>query len=251
MPVSTFSNIIIQNHMPETGSFFTGGDWITMIVCIFTMFYSIWNNNRTINAEIKSKSRIEWIESIRKTTSDLLSNYHLILRAHNFLSDEEERINSYLCEANRLTQLLILHFSDDSEIKKVMIDNKTTNDGKNSVLVEYISKVFDSFFKFYHGIFNLDKKIDRISNRIIQLEKEISDGYYMKKYEDDDGNEFEGMSSEDIDKLTDSIIAKEQRERNLEKLINKKKNLYIMLDKLSKSIRVYGKIEWEKAKKIK
>lgn len=72
----------------------------------------------------------------------------------------------------------------------------------------------------------------------------------MKKYEDDDGNEFEGMSSEDIDKLTDSILAKEQREKNLVKLVNKKKNLYIMLDKLSKSIRIYGKFEWEKAKKI-
>lgn len=109
MPVSTFSNIVIQNHISETSSFFTGGDCIAMFVCILTMIYSIWNNNRTINAEIKSKSRIEWIESIRKTTSDLLSNYYLILRAHNFLSDEEEKINNYLCEANRLTQLLILH----------------------------------------------------------------------------------------------------------------------------------------------
>lgn len=135
-------------------------------------------------------------------------------------------------------------------MKKVEIDDKTTNDGKNSVLAEYISKVFDSFFKFYHGIFNLDKNIERISNIIFRLEREISDSYYMKKYEDDDGNEFEGMSSEDIDKLTDSILAKEQREKNLVKLVNKKKNLYIMLDKLSKSIRIYGKIEWEKAKKI-
>ena len=41
MSVSTFSNIVIQNHIPETGSFFTGGDCIAVLVCILTMFYSI------------------------------------------------------------------------------------------------------------------------------------------------------------------------------------------------------------------
>ena len=72
-------------------------------------------NQKNIDANLIAQARIEWIQNVRKTTSELLVHYFAMLNLANIKNINQELINSQ--EKN---ELLILYFGNDTTLKNAV-----------------------------------------------------------------------------------------------------------------------------------
>lgn len=120
---------------------------LVSFVGVLATFYSTWRiNNKTIKANISSKTRIEWINQIRLLSADLISNYELLVTYKMFsyadmviiasknksslysigLSNDEKskienekKYNEHTIKVKSLSNQLLLYFINDNEHKKI------------------------------------------------------------------------------------------------------------------------------------
>ena len=113
-----------------------------------TKFEQEWNQKQ-LDADLKSKARIEWIQKVRENTAELISLYYKMLKETN-----KDSLFEQLREAKRMNDLLILYFGpeDNEGVDDFSVLECTeTNSGKNNVLVRYLSSLFAEFNEYYQN----------------------------------------------------------------------------------------------------
>ena len=125
--ISVFNEDVISNLGDEkinrgilsVGAFLTG----------FSFIFNAYENRRKRKEDLVSKSRIEWIQEVRRVFSEYLSMAHRYPFLFQKYNDEinEEKKEEYLSELNDVAMkieekqyLLYLYFSDNSGNKEII-----------------------------------------------------------------------------------------------------------------------------------
>ena len=112
-----FSHLFVD----KDGNFIWLG--ITSILAIVTLTFNAWDRRRQFKADLISKSRIKWIESVRVTVTELLYCYNQYWSAQ--LKGDETTPESYQEEKNLILKqidLLSLYLGpDQTEHKKIKL----------------------------------------------------------------------------------------------------------------------------------
>jgi len=73
---------------------------------LITIIINVRNNSNKINADLKAQSRIQWIQDVRKISSNLINAHYELLDCKN----ESDAVEC-LTKIRRLTTLFSLYFS--------------------------------------------------------------------------------------------------------------------------------------------
>lgn len=199
-------------------------------------------NQRNIDANLVASARIEWIQKVRNTTAELISQYFLII---NTL--DKGVLTEALLKAKEKTELLILYFGpEDEKEEDINLYNNENNSGKNRYIVEFLVELYSKTDIYYKDVMS-DKLIRLETIRKRRLEN-LSDHLIDWDYEEIETDEGEIIHNripileeeygEEINKLDEKIRLLEERTKNIEKdLVN-----------LRDIIRIYLKLEWNISK---
>lgn len=230
------SDIIDKTH--TVGAFSTG-DWIAIILALISAGVTIYMglstnrinkqmNDDNINANLKAKARIEWIQNVRSTSSEMIGLYYAAINAN----DCNEMLEKIIAARQKLEQL-ILYFGPESKEKNLTHDifDETTNDGKNDLIVKWLNNYANDFVRYYNnrnsGIYTMIE--NRVNNATININKcDIKPETYdelIREYEE---------ASDDLKKAQVLYTL-----------------LYHKLTWIRDMMRIYLKIEWNKAKQGK
>ena len=246
-----------KQSVPDAGM--SIGNWIAIIVSIVSLSGVVFStiittrttkrvSKKNIDAHITANARIEWIQNVRKATAELLSVYYSVL-----IENDIEKKQDSLQRSREKKELLILFFGPDkdknSESKKIAVTSDlfdtTTNKGKNDFIVEYLnelSKMMDwhvdctsrNEFKILQERYSmfLEKAPDHVIS-YKEIPVETDEGIqYSTEFEYDD------IFAENIHSAENQVNA----------YMGKLKDISKALQDLSEIIRIYGKLEWERAK---
>lgn len=264
MPVEGTITVVTQSN-----EFMSMGDIIAIIVAVISLLGVIvstlltnrttkkisesneklqekWNQ-KNIDASLTASARIEWIQNVRNTTADLMRCYYDILNATNV-----SEIEKALIDSQQKTELLALYFgpesclSNPSSKDKSILLNPTDNTGKNDVLVLFITDLAKRFGEYASDVEN--GKIERLKLAVDDARKEayknatVKLGGYSYNEDGEELPDYEPqLQKDDIDYL-------HRTEDELRSATAKIRELRNDLIFLRNSMRVYLKIEWNKAK---
>jgi hypothetical protein len=204
-------------------------------------------NQKDIDADLKAKARIEWIQKVRGTTAELSALYFRILNE----KDKEKLLDIYT-ESQEKNGLLILFFGHENKVKP---ENKTTeeilfnpdsNDNKNDMVVKFLSDLSNNYYVFYRKV--IDDTLDRLEDirkmRLNELYNNATDFEEYIEY-DPDGNEY--CNKIPIPSLEDEK-SHQEAVNNIREYAEFSKKLENGIVYLRDIMRIYLKIEWNKAK---
>lgn len=207
-----------------------------------TKFEQEWNQKQ-LDADLKSKARIEWIQKVRENTVELISWYYAMLKETN-----KDNLFEELREAKKTTDMLILYFgpeNNDEKFEFSVLECVDTNAGKNDVLVKYLSNLFDDFSEYYT---NTSRDV---LNTIKRRRKDLWDDMIhnpvgkipMASYTTEDGEEIE-----QYEPVWDEDLQREVEECDIQISLYYKriKELENKLVELRNYMRIYLKLEWKK-----
>ena len=254
-------------------------DVVSLVAAILSfsgIIYGVIANRKTqkdiaqqqIDANLKAKARIEWIEKVRENTSNLIS---VLLT----LQKEDKDFSLIWESGEKYSEILKLYFSSkvDHEVSKdiyinnniieLSVDaekilfNTKSNENKNQYIKEYISCLMKIYRNDHYN--NVRKQLVGIKKVEIKKTNELfeiaSYEYQLEEIELDDGEVVEGYSKKAVKPEND-----DSRQYNkLEKDIARNKRLIIkwqgelegfenIVTEFSSIISLYLKIEWDKAK---
>ena len=204
-------------------------------------------NQKNIDANLIAQARIEWIQNVRKTTSELLVQYFSMINLRNL-----ENIDQELLDSQEKNELLILYFGNDSIKKNYPRERllfEENNEGKNNLLVELLEELAREFSDFSRDVKNkryeqLEKTIKIARKRMYDNERLVEIGVEYTE----DGDEIPVLEPQvdmaDIDALKKAKKALQDEEKKIESM---QKKLILLRD----AIRIYLKIEWGIAKQGK
>lgn len=214
-----------------------------------------------IDANLKAKARIDWIEKVRGNSSNLLVQLLSLQKENANFNERWESIEQY-------SELLKLYFSSKkvpsikkeirviknriemSDKAKKIILNEKSNDNKNQYMIRYI----DCLITIYQD--NSFEKVKKTLALLTQIDRNILDEqmdlrYYDKTDEFEDGMRAYKPNPDYEEKLNDL----EKKEYKIGKEINQNKiklaEFSNAVNEFSLIISLYLKIEWDKAKEGK
>lgn len=219
---------------------------------------------KKIDADLKAKARIEWINEVRHKSSDLIS---LLLS----LQKKEIDYHEQWLKIEEASELLKLYFSYNdtedvshdvsfgdkgimfSESAKSIIHNNDDNKGKNKYLRCCVDVLVDSFRDdSYRNILGNKRKIIKAQKESQFHLEDISEYLPDREITFENGSTL--MRYNSFPKKGSEIDFKETKER-IEHLTNNLKKVDQRLEGYDKSINhfsviisLYLKIEWDKAK---
>lgn len=204
-------------------------------------------NQKNIDASLTASARIEWIQNVRNTTSELIRHYFDILNTSDSIKIEQALIDS-----QQKTELLALYFGPENHKQEVISDDKNillnteNNDGKNDILVLFITDLAKRFSEY-----SLDAKKDRFNHLKKAVQNARNEAYQNATEKligysyTDDGDE---IPEYDIEWQEEDSANVASAEIALKKETEKIKELRNDLIFLRNVMRIYLKIEWNKAK---
>lgn len=207
-------------------------------------------NQKNIDASLTASARIEWIQSVRKATAELISLYSTLM----ITSDKNEliRLNG---ESRKTSELLILYFGPEykdggnNTLKfRNLLLKKENNDYKNDAIVQFLRQQQIDFAG--HFMYQIEQKEEKIKEEIefwsTQRYANATKGPDIIQY-DEDGNDYTInepiINPEDEEKYQKALSVGVKEHERLENL---EKDLSFLCD----FMRIYLKIEWNKAKNI-
>lgn len=163
----------------QTNSSFSTGDIIAIIVALISLIGVVvsttmtnritkkinksnqqlqekWNQ-KNIDASLTASARIEWIQKVRNTTSELIALYYEALNTID-VADLLETV----IRAQGKTELLILYFGhEEKEINNQKVDLccSASNDNKNGYIVDFLSSLSKKLYRYYENV-----KSDKLKN---------------------------------------------------------------------------------------
>lgn len=227
-------------------------------------------SNQQINANLKAKARIEWINEVRNKSSNFIS---LLLS----IQKNDVNYNEQWLKIEEASELLKLFFNSNSaedvksdisinkgnielsqEAEKILM-NRYSNENKNIYLRRYIDVVVQKYNNnTYQTLFEQKTYVLKRQYSLLQEKEEMSDKNLI------DGSEFiqDGDDSEFLIYMSVPKEGKEEEYEQLEKNIAKTeealeyinqsiKGFHEAVNQFSLLISIYLKIEWDLAKKGK
>lgn len=193
-----------------------------------------------IDANLTANARIEWIQNVRQATSDFIT------ACYRFIDSKEIDQQINLENVLKKKALLVLYFGPDNNLSdEILAENlldRQTNKGKNDNLVKYINDLFE-IIKKYHP------NISSIKTLIVEQSK-CSECEHLKKH---NGGEKYNCEKEECTPFNEEDCAKTQKyyKEKLEESRSLVQSVNGDLQKLSEIMRIYLKIEWNRAKERK
>lgn len=240
-----------------------------IVTIISNILLQIYWNRKKLNADLKSRSRISWIQDVRKFTAELIGTYYEILSYHNSneRSGNKTDLKSLLSVTQTKTQLLMLYFGFEEKLsvdefniieakKELLIYNKKCflsrkgNCGKNkwiSGLLQYVNECFEECYND-----SINGSIDCQIEEAETVFEENSRRFYRECHKhgflyDNVNAQYwkEGQTERQVDLQFLKAI------NRLNSLDKRKRNLVEYLAILRESVSIYLKTEWNRAKKGK
>lgn len=197
---------------------------LTFIGIIITVCANHITNKERIKADLLEKARIEWIQSVRGVTVEVISKTYQLFTYETYDKDYKSAYIDIIKDIEHL----ILYFGPDSkkinantdkgEVRDILL-NPETNDGKNQHIVKFLDELMGM--------------IDNYNKAKISYSKEkrnIAKSINVQEYEKTD------------------IKEKEITKESLEKYTEARKALQKKLVMLRDIMRIYLKLEWTKVK---
>ena len=253
----------------ETGPIINTGDVIAIIVAVISLIGVVistlmtnrttkkinkensrlqekWNQ-KNIDANLIAQARIEWIQNVRKTTSELLVHYFSMINLRNL-----ENIDQELLDSQEKNELLILYFGNDSSERNYPRERllfEENNEGKNNLIVELLEELAREFCNFYKDVKNqryehLEKALEEAREKMYHNVTFEEIGMEFTDEEVDIPIQEPVYDLADIEEVIEAKIPLEKEEKKIEGLQNK-------LILLRNAIRIYLKKEWQIAKQGK
>ena len=204
-------------------------------------------NQKNIDASLTASARIEWIQNVRNATAELIRHYFDILNTSDSIKIEQALIDS-----QQKTELLALYFGPENHKQEVPSEDKNTllntenNEGKNDILVAFITDLAKRFSEY-----SLDAQKDRF-NHLKEAVQKARDEAYQNATEKligysytDDGDEIPEYDIEWQEEDNENVVRAEIALKRETEKIKKLRNDLIFLRNV---MRIYLKIEWNKAK---
>ena len=205
---------------------------ITEVVAIGAAVLSLVGLVYTVKKSAKlqnANARIEWIQKVRQATAEFVTACHevLLARVNNSGGDE-------LSKLREKTQLLILYFGPEAQNKKTVdLLCEASNDGKNREIVNSINEIKNYLVNDKRTVLQILNKRKR------QVEKDL----YENNISPDE---------EEYDEYYPSLNeVLEEDLKNIERAEVKYAEVFQKIDTLGDAMRIYLKLEWNKAKKGK
>lgn len=252
---------------------FTAGDLIAIIVALISLIGVIvssimtnkttkkisksneqlqdkWNQ-KNIDASLTSSARIDWIQNVRRTTAELISSYITLLNTY----DKEDLVR-IIGESRNKSELLILFFGPESKncnseiIKdREFLLKKEDNDHKNDIIVNFLRQQQIEFNQYYKDL--AERKQEKIKADIEYWSKQR----YINA---EQGPEITYIDREGEEVHVNEPIINKEDEKKYQDALSVSQNEYAKIKKLESDLtflcnimRIYLKIEWNKAKKGK
>ncbi|MDQ0216575.1 hypothetical protein J2S13_003037 [Oikeobacillus pervagus] len=214
---------------------------LSFIGLVFTTIYTIKQNSKLQNAN----ARVEWIQNVRNVTAEIISTYSASLN-----EDDPKKLEKIIVEVREKIERLILFFGHEINTEKeIDILDTNSNEGKNHLIVEFLIKLSDEFIKYYKNVKSGD--LSQAEARLDYVSSKLQDNIVGIAYQEDieiDGRNYtstEYKYNEETEKEYDDAQAKVSEIKRFNE------ELASNLVKLRNIIRIYLKIEWNKAKKGK
>lgn len=220
---------------------------VNIVIAIKNGFEQSKWNKKKIDADLKAKARIDWIQKVREHTAELLSSYYAILNE----TDKEKQFEQIQI-AKRNSEILSLFFGDSGEktvsFDSKILENTKSNKDKNSMIVQSIESIFDKFNKYYkHELNGTRLKLQEALRRANQEMINNPDRWEpCGIYETPDGEQIEQKEPIFNPELKAQVDDLKVQLCNYEKSVQ---GLTQDLNQLRNYIRLYLKIEWDIAKK--
>ena len=235
--------------MPEVLKSFTTADIVVVLAAIISVGASVYTNKKKLDADLKSKARIEWIQNVRNITAELISIYYKLLNE----ADKSKLFDEY-SSARAKGELLILYFGPEKtnnliDNEKGILFNTESNDGKNKSIVEYLEALSDGFYKHYKSTSNKNlKDLEEAKRKASYAVNKypIKDGNFLYTEYDNDGNEYD-VRDEPI--WDPNLLAEmDSTQKEINQYIQRVNNLSQDVVQLRNIMRIYLKLERKKAK---
>lgn len=167
---------------------------ITGLIGVLIGFYvNTLNSNRQIRANLKSKARIEWIQSVRKLSTEYISvclEYMQILkRSINIRTDDEmiefnNELRDKMNEINKYKYLLIMHFGTKKN-KRYIIFKRQVKNKENEKMIEEIKRLFNQVCIHEKIYLKQDREPTEEENRNVKLYQfvELFSDYFKKEWD--------------------------------------------------------------------
>ncbi len=203
-------------------------------------------NKRKIDADLKAKARIDWIQSVREHTAELFAVYYGILMETN-----KDNLLDKMQEAKKHSDILILYFGDLNRTGKKndnnILDDHSTNTGKNERMVECISELFERINQYYNDVQNnklgsLEQSYKAAKSAMYNFP--ISEEFHGVSV-DEDGEEYPIFQPIFDPELESDAKKAEKQLNDYRKSI---REIHGLINKLRDHMRLYLKIEWDIAK---
>lgn len=224
-----------------------------------------------IDASLKAKARIEWIEKVRENASNLIT---VLLT----LQKEEKDFNLIWENGEKYSEILKLYFSSKtnkgvggeiyitnnvlfvSEVAKEALFNRESNENKNQYIIEYITCMMKMNRDDHYN--NTKKNLVAFKKKEKEIDKELFEigkiEYEHETIEFKDGTVEEvnnpitvNPKNENSERYID-IEAELDRVEKLIETFNKKLELFEnSVAEFSSIISLYLKLEWDRAKEGK
>lgn len=196
-------------------------------------------NETQIDASVVWSARVEWIQNVRRETSDLLT------AINNYIYSDEndvDLVKMNLMSVREKSNLLILYFGPDKvENDKVDLLNKGDNISKNQHIVKLIEDIYIGCCSYFINI-----KTMKTCNDLDSLCRSCRKS----------GSEYENCN------IYNEHYSNQQQENECSSFINgnlakcqcvaeQNNKLFSDVDMLTNAMRIYLKIEWNRTKERK
>lgn len=264
MPVEGTITVVTQSN-----EFMSTGDIIAIVVAVISLLGVIistfWTNETTkeisesneklqekwnqknIDASLTASARIDWIQNVRNATADLIRYYYDILN-----TTDPSEVAKALIDSQQKTELLTLYFGpedcdcDTTYRNKDHLLNTNDNTGKNDIMVGFIADLANRFAKYSVDVKN--NRLQRLEEAAYQARVEAYNnaseefaGFYCT----DDGDEIPCYDKKWTEEDESNVYQAEDALRNAKKEIQQLREDLVFL---RNAMRIYLKIEWNKAK---
>lgn len=195
-----------------------------------------------IDANITWSACIEWIQNVRRVTAEFITAYYKFIHTEDNDNIEQNK-NLELIQEKKA--LLILYFGPDSnnESNKKAQDicDRTTNNGKNEIIVNLINEICNQLSVYFTNKHEHMKYCDCL-NKCYSCENTENE----KKYSCEKPP-YEGYSINFTEE--DCIAFQKDSQEKKEMYLQQMQRLHNNIGLFTEAMRIYLKIEWNHAKK--
>ncbi|MBU3227358.1 hypothetical protein [Clostridium algidicarnis] len=196
-----------------------------------------------IDANLTANARIEWIQNVRQATAELITACYKYIGA-----EPVERQEDWEAMQEKKA-LYVLYFGPDDDDSKETLANdlfdKKTNKGKNNKFVSFVNSLY-SDLSTYHQNHSLLKNYEKDINKCNLCYSHNEENYEVQEVYKCQKDEYGTLFNEED--CTEYITRLKEHIKNHMEIERK---ILTNLQDLSEFMRMYGKIEWNRAKEGK